>query len=474
MGQKSVPELNLARRREGKKPDPKRIIEQADYYILDRCASHDEIYPEVREAFFAGVRELAGPAAEAAVRRDGLAKLHLHFPTERVLYLESFVETRLRKTLYKWSVNVGRDDLGIKHPFYVDHLIVIRIHFPFEIARRAKSAARPKRPLSDTLAHGVSALRNPRILVNQLSRAIRRPRRNSAYKPESFHGDLAKPARSHGAHIDTWYGHSFDGINLWWSIEGVNALNSVILYPDSIGRPLNYDPRSMYLTDGIAVPEPTTIDLKPGALLLFNPEMLHSTHVNVSDDTRVALTTRINPGRPRFNDEAPFNFEHWHLSTDVERGRYAALKVFPAAKNRGEPTIAGRSAYQPANSLMKRIDAKLADGEAVVCQSGELKPGVKLSVDFEDAKLVLARTKDGELKAWSRLCPHVGVDMADGWHDETKLHCPGHGLTFDWSTGKSACSSMKLRSFDVSEAGGGVRVRMAARAAAAPSELATC
>ncbi len=440
------------------KPDANRIVSEAAYYIVDRCSGFDKTYPMVKEVFYAGVAAVAGKAAEEAVRRDGLAKLHLHVPTEKVLMLESYVETALRETLYKWSYEVGRDDLGLTDPFYIDHLIVIRIHFPFEVARKARSAEKPKRPMTDVMAHAESALRDPRILINQASRAIRRPRQNSTYEPESFHGELAKPARSHGAHIDTWYGHSFDGINLWWSIEGVNALNSVILYPDMTGRPTPYNPKSMYLAAGNPVSEPRTIEMKPGALLLFNPEMLHSTHVNVSDDTRVALTTRINPGRPKFNDEAPFNFEHWHVSTDIAKGRFAAMKVFPASKFRGQPTLKPRPAYQQTDTLRRSIETPLSE-TTNVADAAELTHGVKLAVDFADAKILVWRTAEGTLRAYSRLCPHVGVDLADGWHDKTTLHCPGHGLAFDLSTGASPCQSLRLAQFEAFEVDGKVFVR---------------
>ena len=133
------------------------------------------------------------------------------------------------------------------------------------------------------------------------------------------------PARAHGPHVDTWYGHSYDGMNLWWSIDGVNADNTVILYPEMFGRPLKYDPKSMYVAPGVPLSKPHHVEMCPGQLLIFNPETLHGTQVNVSNDTRIALTTRLNPGQPRFNDDAPFNFEHWFVSTDLERRRFFVL-----------------------------------------------------------------------------------------------------------------------------------------------------
>ena len=439
------------------KPNPEAILAEGEYYILDRCAGFDEIYPIVCEAFFSGIEDLAGVQAAAAVRKDGLAYLHRHFPTEKVLMLEEHVRKELKPILLDWSCRVGEGDLGLSDPFYVDHLIVIRIHYPFEVAKKAKSAERPDVAKADFIDHAVSALKNPRIILNQFSRAVRRPRQNSTYDPDQFHGALAKPARSHAAHIDTWYGHSFDGINLWWSIAGVNVENTVILYPEMFGRPVAYDEKSMYLAAGQQVSEPHQVDLKPGELLLFNPEMLHSTQVNVSDTTRVALTTRINPGKPKFNDEAPFNFEHWHSSSDIKEKNYNALQVFPAGKNQGEPSYELRPLFESVKTKRVIAGHSIADGPA--CKADELIAGEKMAVDFTDAKVMLWRESSGRVAAYSRLCPHVGVDLVDGWHDSDVVHCPGHGLRFSWEDGRSNCASFKLRSFDVDEIDGKIFLR---------------
>lgn len=451
------------------KPNAAAIVSKGAYYIVDRCASHDDIYPLVCEAFYDGVATLAGAEAAANVRRDGLKMLHRHFPTEKVLLLEEHVRNALKETLLDWSCRVGEDDLGLAHPFYVDHLIVIRIHFPFEVAKGAKSAAKPDAKRADLFDHAISALRNPRIIINQLSRAIRRPRKNSSYDPDQFHGALAKPARSHGAHIDTWYGHSFDGINLWWSIDGVHVDNTVILYPEMFGRPVDFDEKSMYLAKGQQVSEPHQVDLKPGQLLLFNPEMLHSTQVNVSETTRVALTTRVNPHRPKFNDEAPFNFEHWHNSKDIAQKRYRALEVFPAGKYRGEPSFEPRPRLEPIRTRTIVQPHALAGGRA--CLSSEVSHGEKAAVDFTDAKVMLWREADGTLRAYSRLCPHVGVDLVDGWHDNEEVHCPGHGLHFAWKDGHAACKSFKLRRYDVEEKSGEIFLRKPSRETSVQEEM---
>jgi len=440
-------------------PDARKIVSGGAVYIVDKCAGYEDVYPAVREAFFESVGELAGEKVEAGVRRDGLGRLHTHFPTEKVLMIEDSVRLKLKDTLYHWSYRIGRDDLGLADPFYIDHLIVIRVHFPFEVARQARQAERPARANEDFIDHALSAVKNPRILVNQAVRATRRAAVAATFEPGKFHGDLVKPAQSHGAHIDTWYGHSYDGINLWWSIEGVNTENTIILYPEMFARPVDYDPAHMYLAPGQQVGEPHQVDLRPGQLLLFNPEMLHSTQVNVSDETRVALTTRINPGRPKFNDKAPFNFEHWHSSTNLAKRQFQSLQVFPAAKNRGEPAWNARPALAPHKT--KRLERDYATSDGPACRADELVAGEKVAIDFFDAKLMLWREASGEIKAYSRLCPHVGVDLVDGWHDDDVVHCPGHGLRFNWEDGQSNCASFKLRAFSVSESDGQIFVARA-------------
>ncbi len=52
------------------------------------------------------------------------------FPVAKIRLLEHYVLKQLRDDLYYWSCRVGSESLGIDHEFFVDHLIVIRIHYP--------------------------------------------------------------------------------------------------------------------------------------------------------------------------------------------------------------------------------------------------------------------------------------------------------------------------------------------------------
>ena len=70
----------------------------------------------------------------------------------------------------------------------------------------------------------------------------------------------------------------------------------------------------------------------------------------------------------------------------------------------------------------------------------------------EDTK----RREGDELRAYSRRCPHLGVDLIDGYHDDGAVFCPGHGIEFSWRDGQSTCGSFRLHAFSAREEGGTV------------------
>jgi nitrite reductase/ring-hydroxylating ferredoxin subunit len=263
-------------------------------------------------------------------------------------------------------------------------------------------------------------------------------------------------ARAHGAHIDTWYGHSYDGLNLWWSIDGVNEGNTIILYPGMFGYQYPYDPTNMYLAEGVPVTEPQKIVPQPGQLLVFNPEVLHGTQVNISDQTRVVISTRLNPGQPRFELDAAWNFEHWYSSDDLERKRFSSVTVFPAKDNMGKPSFEFKSGTAAPETTLIEMPGELAGEEAQrVCASSELGDGEKIAVDFQDAKVVLFRV-DGEVRALSRVCPHLSFDMRAAYHDDKAIYCPGHGVAYGLDDGSSGCPAFALERYTAWEQDGSI------------------
>ena len=66
----------------------------------------------------------------------------------------------MRTDLYKWTYEVGVRDLGLTELFFVDYLIIIRIHYPFAVARKSKSTTAPRLPLSEKARLLWAAMKN--------------------------------------------------------------------------------------------------------------------------------------------------------------------------------------------------------------------------------------------------------------------------------------------------------------------------
>ncbi len=101
-----------------------------------------------------------------------------------------------------------------------------------------------------------------------------------------------------------------------------------------------------------------------------------------------------------------------------------------------------------------RVCERLRHGEPVaICASAELCAGDKLAVDLPNAKVLLLRAQ-GTLRAFGRTCPHLGIDLTDGYHDDEQIYCPGHGVAYSLADGSSRCEAFTLRQYHAFEADG--------------------
>ncbi|MCZ6717558.1 MAG: Rieske 2Fe-2S domain-containing protein [Gammaproteobacteria bacterium] len=368
----------------------------------------------------------------------------------------------LRPYVFALSVDIG-DILGLADPYWVDDNTILRISYPYKVARLApqdsllSSSGTRDKPAPRWLDSLKSLLLNSRIsrpvrsARNALRSAFSGP---SQYNIRSYHRGLPRAAWAHGPHKDTWHGLAKDSINLWWSIDGVNKQNSVLLYPETFGKEARPDPTSMYLAAGQELPRPVTFDMNPGEVLVFNPEILHGTRLNTSDETRVAISTRLNPTTLVFDNEAPFFLEHWHLSTNIRTGRTDRVQRISkkTGSRRKAKSITKRHSDRRCNvhdvyARLKRLHS------VVIGPSDILQSNQKALFRLENAQVLVLR-RQSELLAFSANCPHLGVCLIDGYNDEAHIYCPGHGLEFDLSTGDSSCGEFSLRRYWVKEENG--------------------
>src|SRR4029450_11063352 len=263
--------------------------------------------------------ELKAPDAVARLRHDGGQRLHDVIDAREVTPLRDRVLDALRAPLLEMAVAVGRRVLGWKGDFYVDDYLILRVNFPFEVARGSDRGA--ENPGVGRLGASVPDLFKARKTIDPV------------YDPKSYHRNLPPAAWAHGPHCDSWAGHSRDGRNIWWGIGPVPADAGMVLYPELADLDLPPDPRTLYLKAGVALPAPTALPLDAGEMLVFDPEVLHGTHLNTTGETRVAVSMRLNASRPLFDPGCFYAREFWRRAADIEAGVARVLHL-PPGENR--------------------------------------------------------------------------------------------------------------------------------------------
>lgn len=105
-----------------------------------------------------------------------------------------------------------------------------------------------------------------------------------------------------------------------------------------------------------------------------------------------------------------------------------------------------------------------------VCKLADVRQGEIYPAMVGKARIVLSRTPDGEVKAYTGRCPHQGAclefglitEMVEGDHlnditvdkDHCVLRCPWHGFEYSLSTGQAVVQNaigkyLRLRAYEV-------------------------
>jgi nitrite reductase/ring-hydroxylating ferredoxin subunit len=407
------------------------VLADGEMLVLRDEAGVREGWEVIHAETLDAVGLVAGAGARERVARDGLGVLHEVLPADRIGALRDEVMPRIRATLFAVTARVAREVLGITGEFFVDDYTILRVNFPYEVALEAAMDA--ENPGIGRMSEGARAAAQKAKVVDPV------------YDPRGYHRDQPPAAWAHGPHLDTWTGHSRGGVNLWWAIGDVVPEHSMFFYRELFDVPLAPDPRSLYLQEGRPLPRPQPMPLKAGELLVFNPEVLHGTHLNVSGLTRVAASTRINASPPLFDPTCFHAREFWHRSGDLDAGDLDAITRFPRAEHLAPPPRTPRPGEGPAPAATMPLPPGLAAGGwCDVAAAADLPPAGKLVLtDAAGAPAwALCATRSG-IRAIGARCPHLGTSLADGHHDEDHVYCPAHAVRFDLKDG--SCPSAALR-----------------------------
>ena len=186
----------------------------------------------------------------------------------------------------------------------------------------------------------------------------------------------------HGPHKDSWYGHSHTAINLWFSVCGTNEQATMTIYPEHAYRATAFNEESMYASysENLGVNIPLT--LKRGENFIFDPELLHSTRVNTSNETRIVLTLRLSESEPAFSDQINHDiYNHWLRADDIDRGSLDAKELGYLLKIDDYPETSSvqdiyvhevKNAFVLSSNSLVRSDFKVADNVVFEIKSADL------------------------------------------------------------------------------------------------------
>lgn len=429
------------------------MLRDGEYLVLREEAGLPESWQTIRAVVIEEAGRIGGAEAESVVRSEGLGLLHEVMPASKIGALRDAVMPRVREELLRATCRVAREVLGLEGEFFVDDYTILRVNYPFEIAIQASREA--ENPGIGRMSETVKGAARARKVVDPI------------YDPRGYHRDQPPASWAHGPHLDTWTGHSRDGVNLWWAISDVLEENSMFFYPELFGRPMTADPRSLYLAEGQVLPEPTPFPLRAGSMLVFNPEVLHGTHLNVSGRTRVAASTRINARTPQFDPACFYAREFWHRGSRIEAGEPDVVEQFPREEHLG-PALPPASGKPLPPRSPRVVEASLSpEAWTDVCELGDLAGGQKLLVESGDERIMVVQTSRG-VRAIGALCPHLGTSLMDGCHDDHSIHCPAHAMRFSLDTGHSSSPILRLLVADVRLDGDRVSLRLRPKVADSP------
>lgn len=411
--------------------------------ILKNYTQKSDFLAEVETQILKGVAALIGDEKADLVKREGIQYLHKYLRPEFLPFLNRFLTDHLRDRVLQQCASIGYEELGLTD-FFVDETVIFRLHFPHYISRTSKLTR------AQYLALDLKKIETAEEQLQAVSaRTDFKPYSAGDLSKMKYHRNLPDAAYAHGPHRDTWFGHTFGAVNLWWSIRSVTKKNGLILFERDNQVDLAHLPAPAYLAPDQPISEPDILSLDDGDLLVFDPEILHATRLNTGEETRIVITGRINPRQPLFyagTSEA--EYPYWLKGADALNGRTDQVLQFWRKDNsvsRPDIKLTPPRPRRPVVEVMKHYEKGIrVDIAREILVTSEL-----FKVVFSDRSVVVINLS-GKLYAMASACPHVGIDLIDGYLKDGELICPGHGVPFNCETGKSDCRYFAVKTYAVS------------------------
>jgi len=279
--------------------------------VLTGCLQHAGLFDDVVAATLDVVEDVGGIAARAAVERDGFEKLHHHMGMEEAIKVRPRLADRLSDDVVGLVspilAGLGR---SARSP-YICGQVYVRIIMPEDIVAGYRSRLR-----------GEAGFLVP-----------------------------------HSPHRDSWFSQGTNSINLWMAVGRVSAGNSLLVYPDVYhtdqGRSGNL------VHPGEPLGRPVRYELSPGDVLLFHGDHVHSSEVNITEDTRYVITARVSVGAPKYNNKEGSSwvpYYHWGLAE-------SRLRAVSSMRSRATVAYLRRRVLSRLSSTLSRGSSTLSRGK---------------------------------------------------------------------------------------------------------------
>lgn len=421
------------------------MVKSGNYKVLNDYFNKKSFIKACELKLLESIEEISGVETRRKVELDGLDKLHKNFPVDYIPFLQFSLDEKLRNNLIRGIYDVGKNNLRYNE-FYIDKELNFRIVYPYETSLKSK--------LSRSLYRSIE-LKNFRNAERELFLAEKKsknykPQYSDKKKQEYFKG-LPVPCYGHSPHRDTWFGHTYGALNLWWSITGVSSETGLVMYREVNKYDLKHTEEPMYVTDDQYLGKPTILDMEDGDLLIFDPEILHGTKlITRSDTTRIVFSGRLNKNKPKFYKMTKaYEYPDWYFSSDISKNINNKIYNF---LRKDHSTETPEKIYKKNDFKIKKININENINFKKKYKIGDLTDFDKRNrykIIFKNYNISLI-FENNNFFAFKSECPHLGFDLTTSFYDKDKgrLVCNGHAADFD-KDGNSGCKLLKLKTFNV-------------------------
>ncbi|MEW6492482.1 MAG: Rieske 2Fe-2S domain-containing protein [Cyanobacteriota bacterium] len=433
-------------------------LKDGNYFFFNNFTQKQDFYGCIKQIILRGIEKIEGRECRQEIEKNGLSQMHLYFPVDKLMYLDVYVREKSRKIMMQMAYSFCKHDLKFTSEFFISpDDFLFKISYPFEIAVKSKVSYKQYVAYKQARSQKTIPLNSYQFLrkVKQEVKArIKDIPKSSTLATKGYHDHYPYAANAYGPHLDSWYGSALDGINLWWAIAGVKEDNSMIFYPEMFGRYIKYKQDYAYLPPGVTLTKPYKVEIPDGSVLVFNSDLLHGSQLNISTQTRIVTAPRVILGQPKFNsDSQPMEFSGWYSSEDIAKGNWENPRKFSMKEKLGI-VYEDRKKSHVEKRIAITVNSSLSDGTPIeLCPAETIGIGEKMLVNLQKESIIVFRTKEG-FQAVAALCPHMKINLIDGFHDEQQIYCPGHGVAFFGTDGSSKCKLLKLQVYKAYESKG--------------------